>query len=64
MKNRVLIISGISVLAGGLAWYFINKSKQTRNMQSSLDKGGHAKGESMLHKILHKSKARAMNGHH
>jgi hypothetical protein len=57
MKNRVLLISGISALAGGLAWYLVNRSKQARRLQPSINSGNNnIDGQSLVHKIMRKAK--------
>lgn len=63
MKNRTLLISGLSVLAGGIAWYIFKKAKNIKPLTPSLESGSQAKAGSRLHRIMHKSKMGAINGH-
>lgn len=58
MKNQTLLISGLGVLAGGIALYFLRRSKNTKTLTPSLESGSQAQAESKLHRIMHKAKMR------
>jgi hypothetical protein len=56
MKRTTLLIGGIAVLAGAAAYLLFAGRKQAVAELTGEDESGHAKGEKMLRRALHKAK--------
>jgi len=56
MKRTTLLLGGLAVLAGAAAAIVYAKRRQAIPVQAEHEENGHAQGEKMLRRALHKAK--------